>query len=70
MDIRHEKGPHRWMAESTDGGRAPSAGWSWSEPRPGLAVSPVACAIERYTLQAAGDDRDRILWTGPKGPGA
>jgi hypothetical protein len=29
----------------------------------------VACAIERYTLKSAGDDRDRILWTGPKGPG-
>ncbi len=69
MDIRQENGPHRWMAESSDGGRAPSAGWSWSEPRPGLTVSPVACAIERYTLKAAGDDRDRILWTGPKGPG-
>jgi sialidase-1 len=63
MDIRQEKGPHRWMAESTDGGL------SWSERRPGVAVSPVACAIERYTLRAAGDDRDRILWTGPKGPG-
>lgn len=74
MDIRQESGPHRWMAESSDGGRAGHhpedgrAGWSWSAPRPGLAVSPVACAIERYTLKAAGDDRDRILWTGPKGP--
>ena len=28
----------------------------------------VACAIERYTLKAAGEDRDRLLWTGPKGP--
>ncbi len=26
----------------------------------------MACAIERYTLRAAGDDRNRILWTGPK----
>jgi sialidase-1 len=34
-----------------------------------VAVNPVACAIERYTLKSAGDDRDRILWTGPKGPG-
>jgi len=62
MDIRQETGPHRWMAESSDGGK------TWSARRPGLAVSPVACAIERYTLKAAGDDRDRILWTGPKGP--
>ena len=29
----------------------------------------MACAIERYTLKSAGDDRNRILWTGPKGPG-
>jgi sialidase-1 len=29
----------------------------------------VCCAIERYTLKRSGDDRNRILWTGPKGPG-
>jgi len=63
MDIRQSRGPHRWLAESKDGGR------TWSEPRPGVTVTPVACAIERYTLRSAGDDRDRILWTGPKGPG-
>ncbi len=62
MDYRDESSAHRWMAESRDGGR------TWSESRIGLPVTPVACAIERYTLQAAGDDRDRILWTGPKGP--
>ena len=32
-------------------------------------MTPVCCAIERYTLKSAGDDRDRILWTGPLGPG-
>ena len=32
-------------------------------------VTPVACAIKRLTLQSAGDDRNRIIWTGPKGPG-
>ncbi len=63
MDIRQNSGPHRFLAESTDSGK------TWSAPRPGLTVTPVACAIERYTLQTAGDDRDRILWTGPKGPG-
>ncbi len=26
-------------------------------------------AIERYSLKASGDERNRILWTGPKGPG-
>lgn len=62
MDMRQEKGPHRWLAESADGGK------TWSPPRPGIAVTPVACAIERFTLKARGDDRDRIIWTGPKGP--
>ena len=33
-----------------------------------MPVSPVACAIERFTSRSAGDDRDRIVWTGPKGP--
>lgn len=63
MDMRQGSGPHRWTATSADGGK------TWSEPSPGIAVEAVACAIERYTLKSAGDDRDRILWTGPKGPG-
>lgn len=63
LDARQHGGPHRWTATSTDGGR------TWSQPRPGRPVTPVCCAIERYTLKSAGDDRDRILWTGPKGPG-
>ena len=62
-DIRQGSGPHRWRAASRDGGK------TWSEPRPGESVTPVACAIERWTLQSAGDDRNRILWTGTKGPG-
>ncbi len=63
IDFRQQGGPTRWMATSSDGGR------TWSAARPGVKVSPVCCAIERYTLQSAGDDRNRILWTGPKGPG-
>jgi sialidase-1 len=63
VDIRQQSGPHRWLAASPDGGK------TWSKPRPGANVTPVACAIERYTLKSAGDDRNRILWTGPKGPG-
>ena len=63
LDIRQQRGPHRWLAASSDGGR------SWSAPRPGQPVTPVCCAIERYTLKSAGADRDRILWTGPVGPG-
>lgn len=62
MDIRQNSGPHRWMSASADGGK------SWSKPREGVRVTPVCCAIERYTLKSAGDDRDRILWAGPKGP--
>lgn len=53
--IRQRSGPHRWRATSSDGGN------TWSELRPGEAVSPVACAIERYTLKSVGDDRNRIL---------
>jgi sialidase-1 len=63
VDIRQRSGPHRWRATSRDGGK------KWSDPRPGEAVTPVACAIERWTLRSAGDDRNRIVWTGPKGPG-
>lgn len=62
FDIRQQKGPRRWRALSRDGGR------SWSRPAAGEQVTPVCCAIERHTLKAAGEDRDRILWTGPKGP--
>jgi len=63
LDMRQQKGPHRWMATSTDGGR------TWSKPASGRKTTPVCCAIERYTLKSAGDDRDRIVWTGPLGPG-
>ena len=60
FDMRQEKETHRWLAESTDGGE------TWSNPRPGITVTPVACAIERYT--PAGAARSQLLWTGPKGP--
>ena len=64
MDIRQNSGPHRWLAESADGGQ------TWAEPRPGLTVTPVMCAIERFTLKAAGDDRNRIALDRPEGPRA
>lgn len=63
LDCRDEYAGHRMQAESADGGR------TWGRFRPGQPVSPVACAIERFTLKSAGDDRDRLLWTGPKGLG-
>ncbi len=62
MDFRQSGGPTRWMSESKDGGR------TWSERRPGNPVTPVCCAIERFSLKSAGADKDRIIWTGPKGP--
>lgn len=61
LDMRQDIVPYRWLAESTNGGDT----WSW--PRAGVAVTPVACAIERYT--PTGAKRSRLLWTGPKGPG-
>jgi len=63
LDARQHGGTHRWTSTSDDGGR------TWSKPTPGQTVTPVCCAIERYTLKSSGDDRDRILFTGPKGPG-
>jgi len=62
MDVRQTSGAHRWLTTSTDGGR------TWSKPRSGEAVTACACAIERFALKSAGGDRDRIIWTGPKGP--
>ncbi|MDX1983536.1 MAG: sialidase family protein [Bryobacteraceae bacterium] len=63
MDARQNAGDHRWNMTSQDGGE------TWSQPRPGQSLSPVATGIERYTLQTAGADRDRLLWTGPSMPG-
>jgi sialidase-1 len=63
MNFRQDSGPQRWTAVSNDGGK------TWSEPRESVKVTPVACAVERYTLRSPVGDRDCILWTGPKGPG-
>lgn len=62
MDIR-QHGPHRWLSESDDGGI------TWSEPRPGPEVTPVMCAIERFTPRDDSGGRNRIVWTAPRGPG-
>ena len=63
LDFRQAAGEHRWLALSNDGGR------TWEKPYVGPTVSPVCCAIERFTLKAKGDDADRIVWSGPRGPG-
>jgi len=63
MDSRQRRGAHRWMSTSSDGGN------TWSNPRPGQQVTPVMCGIERFTLAAGSAGRNRILWSGPAGPG-
>ena len=63
MDARQDEGPTRSILLSSDGGE------TWSPPRTGQVVPPIASGIERYSLVSAGSDRNRILWTGPKGPG-
>jgi sialidase-1 len=63
MDARQGAGTHRWLMHSKDGSQ------TWSDPVAGQTVTTICASIERYTLEAAGDDRNRLLWTGPKGPG-
>ncbi len=62
MEYRCEDINQRYTLISDDGGR------TWSQPRPGQKVTPVACAVHRYSLKSAGADANRLLWTGPKGP--
>ncbi len=62
MDIRQNRASTRRHSISSDGGE------TWSDTTAGEAVTPCCCAIERYSLKSAGDDRNRIIWTGPKGP--
>lgn len=60
MDSRQETGPRRSFSESGDGGL------TWGEPRPGIQVTPVMCAIERLPRRESGEI-SRILWSGPPG---
>lgn len=62
VDMRQSAGPHRWMAASQDGGD------TWSAPWAGNTVSPVACAVERLAAPQTPDGRERLIWTGPRGP--
>ncbi|HID21661.1 MAG TPA: exo-alpha-sialidase [Planctomycetaceae bacterium] len=63
MDGRQRRGAHRLLSESRDGGQ------TWSRPRPGQKVTPVMCSIERFTRADNPGTRNRIVWTGPQGPG-
>lgn len=62
MDARQNAGTHRWFLLSADG-------TSWGRAREGHQLAPVATAVERFSLKSAGADRDRLIWTGPTGPG-
>ena len=62
MNLRQDEGLYRLRAASRDGGQ------TWDVPVASQAMNQVACSIERYSLQSLGADRNRILWTGPKGP--
>lgn len=63
VDARQWGGDSRWIAISSDGGE------TWSQPRPGQQVTPVCTSIERFTQAKDAQGRNRILWTGPAGPG-
>ena len=62
MDARPYPAPNRWLSTSSDGGE------TWAPPSAGQVVPNVMASIARYTLESAGDDCNRILWTAPKGP--
>lgn len=63
MDCRQQTGEHRLLLESRDDGR------SWKALGNGQKVTPVMCAIERFTCRDKGAVHDRIIWSGPRGPG-
>jgi sialidase-1 len=63
VDARQSGGDLRWIAISPDGGQ------TWSQAHAGQQVTPVATSIERFTSASNGGGRNRILWTGPAGPG-
>ncbi len=63
MDCRQQVGNHRLLLESRDDGR------TWKTLGAGQQATPVACAIERFTCRDKGAVHDRILWSGPRGPG-
>ncbi len=63
LDCRQQQGLQRHLFESRDEGA------TWSPIGPGQTVTPVMCAIERFTCRSAGGEHDRIVWSGPRGLG-
>ncbi len=63
LDCRQQSGPRRLLYESRDDGT------TWVPIGHGLAITPVMCAIERFTCRADGGEHDRMVFSGPRGPG-
>ncbi len=62
VDARQEGGtPHRWLADSQDGGA------HWNPARPGIQVTPVCTGLIRYRL--SDHTPSWYVWSGPQGPG-
>jgi len=61
------------QTSASDGPRVNSlssnGGLSWSAATEGQIAPSVEAAIERFSLVSAGNDKNRLLWTGPTGPG-
>lgn len=62
VDARQDKGQHRWVGESDDGGQR------WSAARPGQTATPICASILRYPRRNdASPTASLLLWTGPQG---
>jgi sialidase-1 len=62
LDARQDSGNFRRRHVSTDGGV------TWSSDSPdNIAITPVDGSLARYSAKRAGHDRDRILFSGPRG---
>ena len=62
LDGRQNSGDYRRRHRSTDGGI------TWGPDRPdNIPITPVDGSMIRYSAVRAGDDRDRILFSGPRG---
>jgi sialidase-1 len=62
LDSRQMAGNYRYRWISHDGGA------TWGSPRAGdIAIGPVNTGLLRYSAKRDGDDRDRILFSGPLG---
>jgi sialidase-1 len=64
LDARQEEGPFRRRHLSSDGGE----GWGANVPDD-LAITTVDASMNRYSSVRDGHDRDRILFSAPRGKG-